>query len=382
MNFLNRSVAKYLFLPALLAVFVGCNPKDGVSEFEDAKAAYELRDLKKAENLFAKCLKYAPDNVEALIYLARVNLDLRQLAAAGDCLAKAAPKAAGDLDYELLSAQVAWYAKDYAKAVGIYTKLGNDAKLAPSVRSEALTGVGIVEMTCDNPHIARIAFLRALRLDRRNASAWYHLGVLYRENFGYLEAALEQFEIYVRLNVTADSRVQNVQRNVIPELKDAIAREAMNRPGASKRDSAACATAMAKADAAWKKGLFKNARQFYQDALKADPLSYPAALGLAKAWEKTDATPAGRQRTFDYYQQACALSPSAVTTFLTAGAKASALGQHVRAVEIYSRAVAASPTSVAALDGLIASLRRVGNKNKIAQAYQLYRETLSALKKK
>jgi tetratricopeptide (TPR) repeat protein len=232
-------------------------------------------------------------------------------------------------------------------------------------------------MTCDNHHLARIAFLRAIRLDRRNASAWYHRGLLYRDGFGYLEAALEQFEIFSRLEEEASPRVQKVQRTVIPALKESISRAATERPGASKRNSAACAAAIAKAEDAMKKGRFRDAREAYALALKSDPLSYPAALGLAKAWEKTDSTKAGQEKAFDAYKTACMLRPSAVSTFLAAGSLAAKLGFSLQAVEIYSRAVAANPASPDAIDGLIRALRKTGGKAKVAEAYQQYRLSLA-----
>ena len=65
---------------------------------------------------------------------------------------------------------------------------------------------------------------------RRAAAAWYHLGLVYRDAFGYYEAALEQFEIFVRLEASASPRVQKVLRTIIPALKEQISREAANRP--------------------------------------------------------------------------------------------------------------------------------------------------------
>jgi hypothetical protein len=44
--------------------------------------------------------------------------------------------------------------------------------------------------------------------------------------------------------------------------------------------------------------------------------------------------------------------------------------------------LAANPSSFDAIDGLIRSLRRVGNQTKVAQAYQLYRDSLSVNRKK
>lgn len=381
MNFSLSSAPKCL-AAVLAAALLGCGgPGDGVQEFEQGKEAYGLRDLGKAERLFEESLAAAPKDVDRILWLARTELDLGNLSRAGELMKQVSALGCADSDVLLLSAQVAWHAKDYEAAAKAFAAVGNDTKLDAETRSQGWAGLGVVEMTCDHQHLARIAFLRAIRLDRRNASAWYHLGLLYRDGFRYLEAALEQFEIFVRLEAEASPRVQKVQRTVIPGLKDEIARDATERPGVAKRNSAACATAIAKAEAAWKKGAFKNARQAYQEALTADPLSYQAALGLAKAWEKTDSSKTGLSSAYANYKLACRLHPSSISTFLTAGALASRLGLHSQAVEVYSRAVAASPTSLEALDGLVRSLRKVGKNGKVAESYQQYRETLPSRKK-
>lgn len=367
---------------AAVLAFSGCGPDDGLQDLADGKAAFEANDLKKADRLLEKSVQVAATNVDTLVYLARVKLGLGELAAARDWIGKAAALAGGDTDVRKLSAQIAWHAKDYGVAVREFSSLAADEKLPAELRSEGWAGIGIVEMTCNNRDLARIAFLRAIRIDRRNAAAWYHLGLLYRDSYGYSEAALEQFNIYVRLDVQASPRVQKVQRSIIPELKEAIARAAADRPGASKRDSAASAAALSKAEDAFKKGNFKTARLRYQDALTADALSYPAAMGLAKAWLKTDATAKGQANALAAYKQACVLRPGSISTFLATGDLATRTGHHALAVEIYSRAVAADPSSLEAIDGLIRALRRVGGKGVIAQAYQKYRDSLAGTKKK
>ena len=108
----------------------------------------------------------------------------------------------------------------------------------------------------------------------------------------------------------------------------------------------------------------------------------PAALGLARAIEKTDTSNAGRVRTFECYRTVCQLSPGKTSAFLKAGKLAYDLGRYGEAVEIYSRAVAANPSSIDAIDGLIRSLQRTGGNQKIAAAYQKYRESIKPLKKK
>ena len=368
---------------ALVLAFVfGCTPDDGKQALEQGKAAYEVRDLKKAEKLLEESANCAPQDVDRLLLVARVKLDLGELAEARDWMAKVRKLAGGDADVRMLDAQLAWHAKDYERASAGFAALANDAQLAPEIRSQALAGQGVVEMACENPDLARIAFLGAIRLDRRNAAAWYHLGLLYRDGFGYLEAALEQFEIFVRLEASASPRVQKVQRTLIPDLKSAVARAAAARPGVSKRDSAACASALAKAEAAVKKGADKDAVKAYQQAYAADPLSYPAALGLAQTLAKADATKNGQVKALECYKAACSLRPSAVSTFLKTGALAARLGYHAQAVQVYSRALAANPTSLESLDGLIRSLKRVGSKTSLAQAYQRYRDSLTTKQRK
>lgn len=381
MNF-SRSFALKCAFVGLAVAIVGCGKRDGVAELAEGQAAYEVSDLRRAERAFSKCLEFAPNNVDAIVYMARVQLDLGEITNAIRWISKAVELAGNDSDVRIMDAQIAWHAKDYAKAEERFVELANDQLLDASIRAQGWAGVGVVEMSCDNYHLARIAFLRAMNLDRHNASARYHLGLIYRNPFGYLEAALEQFEIFVRLETEADPRVQNVQRTIIPELKRDIADDLANRHGMSKRDSAASATALAKAEVAWKKGDFKTARQRYQEAANADALSYPAAVGLAKAYLKTDATKAGRTKAFDSYRRACVIRSGAINTFISAGALATQLGMNGQAVEIYSRAIAASPTSIEALDGLIASLRKVGGKNKVAQAYQEYRSSLRTNKRR
>ena len=360
----------------LVAAILGCGPRDGSKEFREGKEAYELRDLKRAENLFERSVVLAPQDADRLLYLARTELELGEIAEAQLQIAKAVEIAAEDADVKLIKAQIDWHAKSYGDAARGFSDVADDIRLEASVRAQGWAGLGVVEMTCDNHHLARVAFLRAIRLDRRNAAAWYHLGLLYRDGFGYLEAALEQFEIFVRLEEEASPRVQKVQRTIIPALKEQIARAATERPGAAKRNSSVCATSIATAESALKKGNAKAAREAYQQALAADPLSYPAALGLAKAWEKTDATKAGQQKAFENYKIACMLRPSAVSTFLTTGSLAVKLGYSSQAVEIYSRAVAANPTSLDAIDGLIRVLRKGGKADKVTTAYQKYRDSL------
>lgn len=368
---------------ALVALtLVGCGARDGKKELAGAEVAYGVRDLGKADRLLAKSLSYVGDNVDALIWAARVKLELGDLSSAADFLGRAEGLAGGDVDIELLGAQIAYHSKDYAAASKRFAAVADSRELSANLQAEALAGLGVVEMTRNEYDAARIAFLKAIRLDRRNATARYHLGLLYRDGFGYTEAALELFEIFVRLETNADVRVVRTQRSIIPELKETLARQAMDRPGASQRDSSAAAAALARATAARKKKDYRTAKREYAQAFAADALSYPAALGLAEMWAATDASISGQKKTLEIYRSACALNASAVKTLVTTGDLAYKLSNYATAVETYSRAVAANPADLTAIDGLIRSLGKVGGRRKIAAAYQAYRDFVVASRRK
>lgn len=387
-NSCPSSVLKGACLAALAAI-VGCGgePPDGKKEYAEGEAAYAVRDFAKAERGFTDCLKYAPSNVDALLMLARTRLDLGKIAEAREAIAAAEALAGGDCDVLLLSGQAAFHARDYEKAVKAFRAVAENAELAPAVQAQGWAGLGVVQMAMMSVSqsiavrdVARTDFLRAIKLDGRNASARYNLGVLYKNAFSYNKAALDQFEIFVRLEKTADKRVQDVQQKTIPAIRDEIAAADARRDGVAKRDSAASAAALRKAEAAWAKGTFKTAKLRYGEAYAADVLSYPAALGLAKAWEKTDTTQAGLREALKYYCIASSLRPSSKDIALKAGDLAYKLGSYAPAVEAYSHALAASPNDITVADGLIRALQKSGN-SASARAYQRYRDWVFERKK-
>lgn len=378
-NISRSSALKVLAVGSLLAVASGCGVSDGREEFAEGRNAFQAGDMKRADKQFRKALELNPSNVDAFLYQIQVKLRQGEIPAAKELLVKVEEIASAEQDVRLLGGQVAWHGRDYEKAIELFKAVAEDEDLSEAVRSQAWTGLGVAQATSGAHEVARVSYLKAIRLDRNNAAAYYNLGQLYRyDPFNFTVPARDQFERFVSLSGAEMSspRVQRTQRQIIPGLTDAINRENASRAGAAGRSESACAAALSKAAAAEKKGKFKAARDAYQEALKADPLSFSAAIGLAKAEQKADSGANGLNRSLEAYRIACSLKPSAYKTLLEAGRLADRLNKPGAAMRIYSRVLAISPTSTEAVDGVIRSAEKSKADRAIIAAYRDYREML------
>ncbi len=309
---------------------------------------------------------------------AQQHLALGELVAATNAVAQAAQLSPTATDVIELTGQLAYHLRDYAAARSAYTALTATDNPA-AVRARGYAGLAVIDlasMVGDSADVsrarARVNLLKALKLDSRNASARYHLGRLYRDNYKYNEAALDQFALYSHLEKQDTERLMRVQRGIMTELKEEIARAAATRPGVERRNSAACAAALKKGDAAVKKGHFKTAKLRYNDAYEADVLSYPAVLGLAKAWAKADSSRAGQKEALKYYKIASELRPTAKDTLMATGDLAMNVNNYMTAVGAYSRALAARPNDVTVIDSLIRALKKVEDRAEEAAVYADY----------
>lgn len=369
---------------ALAIAAAGCGV-DAAREEAFGRQAFEAGDWRGAAEHFAKSIEAAPGGVDATIMLARAKLALGELDAATAALASLPPENASDADVVLLSAQIDFFAKRHASARDAFLRIARNASLNAETRSEGWAGAGAVDCFLasvapeSDPLLrdkARTELLAALRLNRRNAAARYHLGHLYRDVFGYVEAAKQQFDYFVYLDNAAGKRTQDVMRKIIPALKAEIAAKAAARPGAAGRNSVECAALLAKADGRMAKKDYATASKLYSDALSKDPLSYPAAIGLARSREQNK----NLKDALRAYIIAVELDPYAVQTALDAAALAGRLGRWASATELYSRALAASDTSAKAAEGLEKALSKAG-KTKAAELYRDYRAFIPARRK-
>lgn len=328
--------------------------------------------------LVCGCSEPAPKEVtvDDLVDETAAKLALGQIPEAQAAISNAWEKAPGEVDVRLLKAQVDFHGRDFDSAARLYRGIAEDESLDRKVRSQGWAGLGVVDRCLERRDASRLAFLRALRMDGKNAAAWYNLGCVYRDSFSYYAAACDCFETFVRLETNDVERVKKVQHVVIRDLREERTNAILEIPGSRTADAAACNKALLAAEEALKKNAFKRAKLRYEDALKADPTSFKATVGLAKMLLKTEPNNDGKRKALDYYHRAYVISPSSVSTLIAAGDLAFSSGNLLRAKQFYSSAMAADPTNITAIDGLIRSLRK-NKESKTADAYQEYRSFLA-----
>lgn len=366
----------------------GCGGADPAKEAALGDASFAAGDWKKAAARYEKSLEKRPAHADTLVMLAQARFNLGELDAARAAVAAIPADFAADADVRLVGAKIDFFSKNHAAAREKFLAVAEDASLDAITRAEGWAGAGAVDCFLDGMANgsdaelraqARTELLRALRLDRRNAAAHYHLGVLYRDSYGYPEAAKEQFDYFTRLAQIADRRVQDTMHKTIPALKNAIAAKAAARPGAASRNAVACTAALAKADALFRKNDFDGAGDLYAQALAKDPLSYPSAIGLARSRERSARTRSAMKKALDAYITVCEIDPGSTQAILAGAALAMRLERWATAAALYSRAIAASPSSTKALDGVATALAKAG-RAKTAAVYRKYREFVAKSK--
>ena len=376
---------KHLLPPTLVlllaACLAGCGdapkapeapPDDGSADFARAKVELEKQDLPAAAAAFASAASKCETNLEARIQLALINLRLGEVEAANAAATNAVETCPESAEAHLVAGQAAYLKKDYRRAIDLFAKVAAEKSLPDAMRSDALVGRGVVELAQNASDAARISFLRAMRLSRRNPAAWYHLGVLSRDVYRFDEAALEQFEMAARFSNPNDARAVKISREVIPALRKAIVSAAASKPGVAKRDPAAAAKLLAEGEALQKKKAIRAAIKKYEAAFAADPLSDAAALKYATLVALNDKTAAGVDKALAAYRAVIDQRPEKQANYLAAARLAYENKRWATAAAIMDRAVSHDPENRQTLDLLIAALQKAG-KTKQAEAWKAYR---------
>ena len=384
-NFFQQFVHKCCFAVVLSLFLYGCGcQSDPELGYAKGQSAFDNADYKTAAENFAAVVEQDPGNIDALVMLARSECALGNYDAAASAVEKAAETNGGDVDIIELSAQIAFYRKDYKQATKAYHRLAGNLELSPAVRSVGWAGLGAIDFFMIDKqqpsstliHEARVKFLQAIFLDNKNATAHYHLALLNRDSFHYLDKARDEFSAYLYLEDVVDERVNRVKNEILPSLKDEIKKSAESAN--DDVDLRGCAAMLKKGKTYYDRKQYKEAVDAYSRALKCNPNSYQAALDLARSYVSVNRSRYDKEHALKAYQKACKIRPSAIKLHLDAGNLAMRIEKWAVAVELYSRALSASPTSVEAVKGLVAALEKQGD----SQAASVYRGYLRTLTKK
>lgn len=369
-------------LAAACTVVIGCGEVDnGAKDFARAEAAAAQHNYTDAQTHFKNGLTKCPTNLTALVGLANVSITLGELPTAQDAISRALEQDESSAELQLIAAQVAYLQKDYAAAAKIYDEVAAAKDLPAALRADALAARAVVELAdstdCDR---ARIFLWRAQRLYFKCAIAWYHLGILARDNFGYNDVALECLQTFARLDTADKDKVNEVQQTAIRVLMDAITKSRAERPGVATRNPGAAASALTKADklAKAKKPNAAAVRAALAEAFAADPLSGPAALRYAQQMVKDNAakTPADVSKVLDAFAAAINANPVKSANYIAAARFAIQHQKYAVAVRLLDRAVSHFPDNKELMDYYIAALRRAGHPAK-AKLYMEWRKELN-----
>ena len=364
-------------LACLAAVIAGCNetPNDGSADFAKGKAAYDARDLKTAVRHLTASVQACATNFEACVTLALANLALGDVDGA-DRAIKAARKISPDSAEALLAdAEVGWLAKDFARAKSGYSAVANAKHLSANLRSQALSSRAVVELADNEFDQARISLWRAMKLNPRNPSAWYHLGVLSRDTWKFDDAALQQFTAASNFFDPSSDRLRDVLRNVIPALRDAAARAGAAKPGVTARNPGAAAKLIGEGEELVAKKQTTKALKKFAAAYEADRLSFPAAYNYAKLLAATEKTSAGVDKTLQVFAAALDAKPISQEAGLAAARYAMYNKRWATAAKMLNRSLAYYPESKPMLRLYIDALQKTGDA-KTAALYQSWLKEL------
>lgn len=349
--------------------------EDGSSEVAKGFEALAQDDPTAALAAFATAAAKCETNFEARLQLAIVKMRLGDVAGANAASAEALALCPESAEANLADGQAAYLQRDYKRALADFDKIAKEKSLPSALRSEAWAGRGVVELAQTQPDAARLSFLRAMRLNRRNAAAWYHLGVLYRDTYKFDAAAHEQFEMAGRLLNPKDERAKKISRDVLPALRKSLAASAAAKPGVAKRDPEAAAKLLKEGQSMQSRKMITKALGKFEAAWAADPLSGSAALAFAQLKVRNIKNAGDVDKVLKAYRAAIDQNPTAQAVYLEVAQLAYKNERWSTTAAIMNRAAAHDPENHRTLDLLIAALRKSG-KAKLAEAWQAYRGEL------
>lgn len=318
-----------------LAILGGCGSGSPESCLKKGLAEFEKKDYSAAISLLNKASEQIQDSSELYYTLGLANLLLGDTDKALEALNKTM-----DIDpdhYEALicCGQIAYHQNDLESARKYYQ---HALKLAKDPRKRAIlfTSMALTESGLKNKGLARLFLIRALSCDRSYAPAYYNLGSLYRDKFGFKEEALKCFEQFVKIADEKELHYEKAENN-IKRLQENIKRTSSAEN--VKRDAPTAAKYLEQGVICQAQKKYREAIKAFDAALSADPLAFSAAYGRAVALEKLNSS----RDAFKAFKVALEINPDHQDCYVRAVTLALKLKRYSEATAILNKAIARNP---------------------------------------
>jgi tetratricopeptide (TPR) repeat protein len=201
------------------------------------------------------------------------------------------------------------------------------------------TSMAIVESGLKNDGLARLYLIQALSCDRSYAPAFYNLGSLYKDKFGYKEEALKCFKQYAQLADKDENHYVKAEKNM-ERLNLNIERLASSRQATVKRDTVTASENLGNGVVYQSQKKYLDAIKFYDAALAADPLAFSAAYGKAMAYQKLNRS----REAFAAFKAAIEINHDHQDSYIRAVKLAMQLKRFSDATTLLDRAIARNPS--------------------------------------
>ncbi len=322
------------FTAAMGLLLCGCGSNSSQTLFKRGVEAFEKGDYSAAGESLSAASKEISDSAVLYYTLGLAHLHLGDMDQALAAFNKTLEIDAAHCEAVICLGQIAYHKNELVTAQECFKAA---LKLVGNGRKKAVlyTSMALVESGLKNDGLARLYLIQAVSCDRSYAPAFYNLGCLYRDKFGYKEEALECFKKYAQSSGQDEPHGAKAQKN-IERLIQNIERQESGRQSGVKRDAVTASEHLGKGAVFHSQKRYREAIGAYDAALKADPLAFSAAYGKAMAYQKLNSP----REAFPAFKEAIAINPDHQDSYVRAVKLAMELKRYSDAATLLDRAIA------------------------------------------
>ena len=318
-----------------LSLLGGCGSGSPKSSLKKGLVEFEKKEYSSAISLLSKAAEKFQDSAELYYTLGLAYLHLGDMDKALAALNKTIDINPAHYEAVICCGQIAFHKNELDSAQKYYQvalKLAKD----PHKRAVLFTSMALTESGLKNKGLARLYLIRALSCDRSYAPAYYNLGTLYRDKFGYKEESLKCFKQFIESADESEAHFDKAEKNM-QRLQENITR--INAGKSVERDAVTASEHLKKGVIFQSEKKYRDAIKAYDVALSADPMAFSAAYGQAMAWQKLNSS----RDAFKAFKKALEINPDHQDCYSRAVTIALDLKRYSEATAILDRAIARNP---------------------------------------